>query len=57
MDHFDEFVDIVMSFFMCDFTKVFVYISCGCSTSDDIPLYNVSVWNVVRTFFKGWKNI
>ena len=33
------------------------YLACGCATSDDNPILNVSVWKVVREFSNRAKEI
>ena len=54
--------------FRCNFARVVLvfvqklswidpYLDCGCTTSDDNPLFNVSGWKVVREFSNGMKEI
>ena len=40
-----------------DFAWVDAYLACGCATSYDIALFNVSVWKVVRDFPRRLKKI
>ena len=40
-----------------NFECVDAHLACGCATSDDTPLFNVSGWRVVRAFYKGVKEV
>ena len=50
-------VAIGMAVFIHNFTWADSYFSCGCTTSDDTTLSNVSVWKLVRSFSNGMNEI
>ena len=52
MGKFDALVAIDMGFSVHDFAWVNAYLACGCATSDDAPIFNVSVWKGVGSFFE-----
>ena len=57
MGWWDTLVVIGMEVSVHEFSWVGAYLACGCNTSDDEPLSNVSGWKVVRELSNGEKEI
>ena len=53
MGNYGALVDRGMEVYIHEFSWVDEYFTCGCTTTDDIPLFNVSRWKGVRSFSKG----
>ena len=44
-----------MAVYVHEFAWDDAYFSCGCTSPDDTPLFNVSGWKLVRSISKGKK--
>ena len=57
MGQFYELFDIVMEVSVYKFASVGAYFACGCATSYDTSIFNVSGWKGVREFYQEGKEI
>ena len=49
----DALVSIGIAVYVHEFEWVYAYLYCGCTTSDDTPLFNVSGWKELDHFPRG----
>ena len=57
MGQFNALVTIGMAFSIHYFSYIDVYLDFEGAISDDTPIFNVSEWKLVRSFYKGEKAI